>query len=423
MFKKTELQKIFNKCASTEGISSLFKKFNLEKKEMINLKTEIMCQFCRKVYKEPVDLPCECILCSEHLFDLTKNFNNNQIQCPICKKVSYVPNDGFTLNVITQRIIDTDAYLNQEEKLLKTHFKASLAELKELFDELEIKQSEIDTIRHNHFAELQKKIELTRDSLKLKIEKISLKMIELTKKSEESFRRKALSNKLTYKKDGIEHSEEKIAENFRNISINEEFTEILKIEQAQKIEEVKAKLDSLEYLKLELKNYEFISNLEFESSAFGSLKLNGDENQELISCSSDGTIKAWDLVKCEQIQLLSGHKSDVFCLQALNKGGRIATGSCDSIKIWNVKTGTCIRTLVGHNDAVMCLKLLSDNQLVSASADTSIKVWDIENAVCLLSLNGHSDQVNCLELSQNGNLISGSNDKSIQTLRKLKKIP
>ena len=75
------------------------------------------------------------------------------------------------------------------------------------------------------------------------------------------------------------------------------------------------------------------------------LKLNGEENQDLISCSSDFTIKAWDLKQIRQLQLFKGHKSEVFCLESF-KNNRLLSGSNDhTIKLWNIKTGECIEIL------------------------------------------------------------------------------
>jgi WD40 repeat protein len=189
-------------------------------------------------------------------------------------------------------------------------------------------------------------------------------MTEMAKKSEESFRRKVLNNKLKYQKEDVNCLKERVAENFRYINLNKELTEILKIEQEQKIEEIKRNLDTMEFLKLELKkflifeitlsfflspylfnflhsSYEFVSNLEFESNSFGLLKLNGEENQDLISCSSDGTIKAWDLKGVKEMQKFKGHKSEVYCIESF-KNNRLLSGSNDTtIKVWNIKTGEC----------------------------------------------------------------------------------
>jgi len=80
-------------------------------------------------------------------------------------------------------------------------------------------------------------------------------MTEMAKKSEESFRRKVLNNKLKYQKEDVHCLKERVAENFRYINLNKELTEILKIEQEQKIEEIKRNLDTMEFLKLELKKF------------------------------------------------------------------------------------------------------------------------------------------------------------------------
>jgi hypothetical protein len=143
---------------------------------MINLKTNIMCKICRKVLKDPVNLPCECVACLEHIVEITKDSNNNQnnqMMCPICNKVSYMPKDGvFSENLLTRRLIDTNVYLTPEEKLVKNHFETCFNEFAELFTELELKETELEACQRDHFVELQKKLDLTRDSLKLKIDKI-----------------------------------------------------------------------------------------------------------------------------------------------------------------------------------------------------------------------------------------------------------
>ena len=54
------------------------------------------------------------------------------------------------------------------EKLFETCFN----EFAELFTELELKEAELEVSQRDHFVELQKKLDLTRDSLKLKIDKI-----------------------------------------------------------------------------------------------------------------------------------------------------------------------------------------------------------------------------------------------------------
>jgi len=92
--------------------------------------------------------------------------------CPMCKKVSYIPKNGFNEHLLTKRIVETNAYLSQDEKLLKNNFDVTFIEFNELFNELQLKESELEAIQREHFAELQKKLELTRDSLKYKIDKI-----------------------------------------------------------------------------------------------------------------------------------------------------------------------------------------------------------------------------------------------------------
>ena len=52
---------------------------------MNKLKKSLTCSYCFKIYKEPIELPCEDYICKEHLKenDVVKT---NKIKCPTCKQ-------------------------------------------------------------------------------------------------------------------------------------------------------------------------------------------------------------------------------------------------------------------------------------------------------------------------------------------------
>ena len=77
---------------------------------------------------------------------------------------------------------------------------------------------------------------------------------------------------------------------------------------------------------------------------------------------------------------LKGHNTFVNALTVL-PDGRLASCSSDrTLKVWDLsrpKGQECVATLRGHTSAVILVTLLPDGRLVSCSADKTIKVWDL----------------------------------------------
>jgi WD40 repeat protein len=73
------------------------------------------------------------------------------------------------------------------------------------------------------------------------------------------------------------------------------------------------------------------------------------KNGYLASCSSDQTIKIWDIYDGNLIKTLVGHRSFVNCIVVINSI-YLASGSDDkTVKIWNTDTGNLKYTLKGHS--------------------------------------------------------------------------
>jgi len=98
-----------------------------------------------------------------------------------------------------------------------------------------------------------------------------------------------------------------------------------------------------------------------------------------------------DLNTSECLKLtFSGHSDWIFCVKAFNDNQIVSCSRDKSIKIWDISTGDCIKTLLGHSDAVFSIAILSNNRIVSCSLDKSIRIWDVELGDCIKILNGHT---------------------------------
>ncbi|KAL2777881.1 WD repeat-containing protein 86 isoform 4, partial [Daubentonia madagascariensis] len=103
------------------------------------------------------------------------------------------------------------------------------------------------------------------------------------------------------------------------------------------------------------------------------------------------------------------------CSEEAVAGGLLVTGSTDgTAKVWQVASGCCHQTLRGHTGAVLCLVLDTPGHTAfTGSTDTTIRAWDILSGEQLRVFREHQGSVICLELV-NRLVYSGSADRTVK---------
>ena len=108
------------------------------------------------------------------------------------------------------------------------------------------------------------------------------------------------------------------------------------------------------------------------------------------------------------VRTLSEHGDGVNAL-AVTGDGRVVSGSSDgTVKVWDLNSGQEERTLSGHGGGVRALAMMGDGRVVSGSDDCTVKVWDLNSGQEQRTLSGHGDVVNALALTGDGRVVSGS---------------
>ncbi|PPQ87184.1 hypothetical protein CVT25_015071 [Psilocybe cyanescens] len=76
-------------------------------------------------------------------------------------------------------------------------------------------------------------------------------------------------------------------------------------------------------------------------------------------------------------------------------GTHIVSCSSDkSVRVWDVSTGAELKVLNGHMDKVSSATFSSDGtRIISSSWDNSVRVWDASTGAELTVLNGHMDSI------------------------------
>jgi hypothetical protein len=153
---------------------------------MLKLKSQLTCSHCSKIFRDPIELPCDDFICREHLKEKYV-VKANKIKCKKCNQDFQVKDIEFKSNKAYKKLIESHSYLNEEETSLKQDLEESLRKFFEFYDEFVQTSNKLDLDVFNHFQEMRFQIDEHREELKKKIDEIALEMIDIVKKNEEIY--------------------------------------------------------------------------------------------------------------------------------------------------------------------------------------------------------------------------------------------
>ncbi|PKC08099.1 WD40 repeat-like protein [Rhizophagus irregularis] len=154
----------------------------------------------------------------------------------------------------------------------------------------------------------------------------------------------------------------------------------------------------------------------------------GEEGREIVSGSSDNTLRIWDTENSKEMGILEGHESRIWDVSSNKIGTMVSSASGDGsiknhivtggydkiIRLYDVSAGRLVKTFTGHQLSVS--KTIFNplgNLIVSGSKDNTIKFWDIVSGLCIRTISSHLGEVTSVEMNSSGTLLlSSSKDNS-----------
>lgn len=141
------------------------------------------------------------------------------------------------------------------------------------------------------------------------------------------------------------------------------------------------------------------------------------DNLHAASGEEDGSVIVWDLSTRKRGNTLPGNSGSTLALEFIPGGDHLLIGGrAETVVMWDFKQGRITKKFEGHQGAVNDLALAPNGRnFVSASSDNTLRLWDIASGRHLYSFIGHGDAVQCVDYSPNGtHLVSGSADNTIR---------
>lgn len=140
-----------------------------------------------------------------------------------------------------------------------------------------------------------------------------------------------------------------------------------------------------------------------------------DRVGRILSGSGD-KVKIWDIKTGKRLGTFS-HPCPVNTAAVSPNGQILATGdSQGTIRLWTIKSGETLRTLRRHTAAINALTIDPNGELlISASADQTIRIWQMNTGKLVYTLDDHAGAVNAIALQVDRQLlISGSSDTTLK---------
>ncbi len=141
------------------------------------------------------------------------------------------------------------------------------------------------------------------------------------------------------------------------------------------------------------------------------------DSRHVVSASSDGTLRLWDVTTGETVRAMEGANLGAYCLAASADGTKAAAGCKDGVlREFSVTDGKLLRELKGHRGYVRSVAYTHDgSRLLSSADDGSVRIWSPDADEPVAVLQGHLGGVLAVAVSPDGKLVlSGGRDGTVR---------
>ena len=148
-------------------------------------------------------------------------------------------------------------------------------------------------------------------------------------------------------------------------------------------------------------------------------KIIKQDDNTIISCSDDATIRAWSLDSYEAdcAYTLTGHEdkiNDIMLLDPYDSNTLVSVSDDKTMRLWNLEMRECSNA-IKTGDIQTCLGKLRNGKFMLGGEDGAVTIFNIEGFEPILSISAHTEPVELLyESPYTGDIITGSQDNLVK---------
>lgn len=131
------------------------------------------------------------------------------------------------------------------------------------------------------------------------------------------------------------------------------------------------------------------------------------------SCSSDYTVRIWDLVARRPALELRGHDDDVEDFVFVDSRVGVSASRDHTLLVWDLTTGVVIRRIQAHDKDVLSLAYHGE-RLYSSGDDKTLRVWDLDGRLLRMWGPFENETDTCAIDAVRGRVVLGCDDGVIR---------
>lgn len=128
------------------------------------------------------------------------------------------------------------------------------------------------------------------------------------------------------------------------------------------------------------------------------------DGNTVVSCSTDQTVRVWDVVAGQQKFQLNGHQGAVHSV-AMNPDESLAvsSGADGTLRLWDIVGGRQLKQLITFNATMYSVTIHPAGQIIAAAgADRKVHLVDLTTGAEIRTMTGHTDFVHSVAFSSDG---------------------
>ena len=143
------------------------------------------------------------------------------------------------------------------------------------------------------------------------------------------------------------------------------------------------------------------------------------DGTQLLSCSADKTVRAWDAETGQQTKKMGEHSGVVNSVCPARRGPPLLVSGADdgAVKLWDLRVKRCVQSYASEQRYPVTAVAFAHaaDAVYAGGVDNELRAWDLRTGEVALTLSGHTDTLTGVAVSADGtHVLSNAMDNTLR---------